>query len=121
MRCPYCHQRSGWIRRVCSVCAKAIRIVGESGGRVGPAGLVELFAAEGLTREQVDRVLDAQVGDAPTVRDRLTSDMTNALMRGLGMPGRQSPEDVQRVRVAMQSGAGQGSWRSGEKPPERLD
>jgi len=80
--------------------------------------LVELFAAEGLTREQVDRVLDAQVGAAPTVRDRLTSDMTNALMRGLGMPGRQSPEDVQRVRVTMQSGAGQGSWRSGEEPPK---
>ena len=80
--------------------------------------MVELFAAEGLTREQVDRVLDAQVGAEPTVRDRLTSDMTNALMRGLGMPGRQSPEDVQRVRVTMRSGAGQGSWKSGEEPPE---
>ncbi len=72
--------------------------------------LVDLFIAAGLTREQVDRVLDAEVGDQPTIRDRLTSRLTNALMQGLGMPGRQSPEDVRRVRLATAAG-GQGSWR----------
>lgn len=80
-------------------------------------GLVDLFAAAGLTRPQVDRVLDAQVGNGPTIRDRLTSEMTNALMRGLGMPGRQSPDDVRRVRLAMREGGGAGTWKSGEKPP----
>jgi hypothetical protein len=65
----------------------------------------------------VDRVLDAEVGDQPTIRDRLTSHMANALMQGLGMPGRQSPEDVRRVRLTAASGAGEGVWRSGEKPP----
>lgn len=79
--------------------------------------MVDLFAAEGLSREQVDRVLDADLGGQPTLRDRLTSEMANALMRGLGMPGRQSPEDVRRVRMAA-SGGGQGTWRGGEKPPE---
>ncbi len=80
------------------------------------AGLVDLFAAEGLTREEVDVVLDAQVDDQPTLRDRMTSNMTNALMRGLGMPGRQSAEDVKRVREAMKSG-GAGTWVKGEAPP----
>jgi hypothetical protein len=80
--------------------------------------LVDIFAAEGLTREQVDRVLDAQVGGEPTLRDRLTSELTNVLMRGLGMPGRQSPEDVRRVRASMRAGGGEGTWRSGDKPPE---
>jgi hypothetical protein len=80
--------------------------------------MVDLFAAEGLTREQVDRVLDAHVGGKPTLRDRLMSEMANALMRGLGMPGRQSPEDVRRVRLAMESGDGAGTWSGGEKPPE---
>lgn len=80
--------------------------------------LVDLFLAEGLTREQVDRVLDAELGDQPTIRDRLTSQMANALMQGLGMPGRQTPEDVKRVRQASESGAGEGTWKGGEKPPE---
>ena len=85
---------------------------------VGLAGLVDIFIAEGLAREQVDRVLDAQIGDLPTWRDRLTSNMTNALMRNLGMPGRQSPQDVMRVRTAMRSGGGAGTWQAGEEPPE---
>jgi hypothetical protein len=80
-------------------------------------GLVDIFAAEGLTRAQVDRVLDAQVAEQPTLRDRLTSDLTNVLMRGLGMPGRQSPEDVRRVRSSMQASGGEGTWRGGDKPP----
>jgi hypothetical protein len=91
------------MRRVCSTCVKVVTIVDRAGGEVGLAGLVDLFVAEGLTREQVDRVLDAQVGSQPTIRDRLTSQMTNALMRGLGMPGRQSPEDVMKVRLARNS------------------
>jgi hypothetical protein len=79
--------------------------------------LVDLFVAEGLTREQVDQVLDAEVEGQPTIRDRLTSDMANALMRGLGMPGRQSPEDVRRVRLAAASGGGEGTWKNADKPP----
>jgi hypothetical protein len=70
--------------------------------------------AEGLTQQQADRVLDAHVGHGPTIRDRLTSQMTNALMRGLGMPGRQSPEDVMRVRESMNSPSGQGTYTQGE-------
>ena len=105
------------MRRVCSPCAKVIVIVERSGGQVGIAGLVDLFIAEGLEREQVDAVLDAKIGVAPTIRDRLTSNLTNALMQGLGMPGRQTPDDVRRVREAMKSGGGAGTWSGGETPP----
>jgi hypothetical protein len=100
------------------LCAKVITIVDRAGGEVGLMGLVDVFVAEGLTREQVDRVLDAQVGSDPTIRDRLTSNLTNVLMQNLGMPGRQSPEDVMRVRTAMRSGGGAGTWVGGEEPPE---
>lgn len=117
MRCLYCRLRAGLLRRVCPVCARVVAIIERTGGEVGLAGMVDLFAAEGLTRAQVDRVLDAQVGDQPTLRDRMTSDMTNFLMRGLGMPGRQSPDDVRRVRQTMRADGGEGTWRSGEKPP----
>ena len=54
------------------------------------------------TQKQLDRVL-AEIEEAPTLRDRLTSRMANELMKGLGMPGRQSPEDVRRVRLDLAS------------------
>ncbi|MDO8432863.1 MAG: hypothetical protein Q7S58_10700 [Candidatus Binatus sp.] len=106
------------MKRVCVPCAKAAAIIERAGGEVGLAGLVDIFIAEGLSRGQVDVVLDAQIGEEPTWRDRLTSNMTNTLMRNLGMPGRQSPEDVMRVRTAMRAGGGAGTWQAGEEPPE---
>jgi len=118
MRCLYCRQWAGLIRRTCPVCAKIVGIVEQAGPAVGLVGLVDIFAAEGLSRNQVDRVLDAQLGGEPTLRDRLTSELTNVLMRGLGMPGRQSPEDVRRVRRSMVSGGGEGTFQAGDKPPE---
>lgn len=118
MRCIYCHEAAGFARRTCPVCASVIAVVGESGGQVGPAELVDIFAARGLSREQVDRVLDAEVGGQPTLRDRMTSEMVNGMMRNLGMPGRQSPEDVLRVRRGMCSEGNAGTWVTGEKPPK---
>ena len=105
------------MRRTCPTCAKVIKIVEKSAGHVGFQTLVDIFKAEGLTQQQVDTVLDAHVGRAPTIRDRLTSQMTNALMRGLGMPGRQSPDDVKRVRESMNGDAGQGTYTPGHEPP----
>src|SRR5271155_2667723 len=109
MRCTYCSQRAGLLKRTCRICAHVIAVVDRAGAEVGLVGLVDIFAAEGLRREQVDRVLDAEIGGQPTLRDRMTSQMANILMRNLGMPGRQSPDDVRRVRLNMASGTGEGT------------
>lgn len=116
MRCAYCRARAGLIRRTCPTCARVIAIVDKAGGNVGFQTLVDIFRAEGLTQLQVDCVLDAHIRGGTTIRDQLTSQMTNALMRGLGMPGRQSPEDVRRVRESMNSPSGQGTYTHGEEP-----
>lgn len=116
MRCVYCHERAGILRRTCVACASVVEVIDHAAGRVGWTELVDMFAARGLRRAQVDRVLDAEVDGAPTIRDRLTSEMANVLMRNLGMPGRQSPEDVRRVRLAAASGEGEGSWAADGKP-----
>ena len=63
-------------------------------------------------------MLDAELDGRPALRDRLTAEMANVLMRNLGMPGRQTPEDVRRIRLAASSGHGEGVWTAGEKPPE---
>lgn len=105
------------MRRVCPTCAKVVAIVESAAGGIGLGGLVDIFKAEGLSQEQVDRVLDAHIGSRPNLRDHLTSRMANTLMRGLGMPGRQSPEDVQRVRQRLAGGRGEGTWVADEKSP----
>ena len=58
MRCIYCHERAGFLRRVCTLCAKVVAIVDRSAGEVGLAGLVDIFIEEGLTREQVGRFIN---------------------------------------------------------------
>lgn len=118
MRCLYCHQRARLFKRTCAICAHVVAVVDRAGAEVGLIGLVDIFAAEGLRREQVDRVLDAEIGGNPTLRDRMTSQMANLLMRNLGMPGRQSPEDVRRVRMNMAAGSGQGTTGGDDKPAE---
>jgi|GEM_PF-486582 len=116
MRCIYCQTRAGVLRRVCPACARIVAVVEGLAGRFGWTELIDIFAGEGFTKAEVDRVLDAEIEGAPTLRDRLTSCMANELMKGLGMPGRQSPEDVRRVRHGLASG-GQATWSAGEKPP----
>jgi len=118
MRCVYCSKRAGIFKRTCAICAHVISVVDRAGVEVGLVGLVDIFAAEGLRREQVDRVLDAQIGENPTLRDRMTAQMANLLMRNLGMPGRQSPEDVRRVRLNMTAGGGQGAIGPDDKRSE---
>jgi hypothetical protein len=81
--------------------------------------LVDQFVEQGLTRERVDRVLDAEIDGSPALRDRLTSEMANVLMRNLGMPGRQSPEDVKRVRRTTASGAVESAADGSVTVPER--
>lgn len=117
MRCVYCNRSAGLLRKVCGTCGRVMAVVDRAAGYVGWTQLVDLFAAQGLTRAEVDCVLDAEIAGAPTMRDRLTSRMANELMRNLGMPGRQTPEDVQRVRLSVAAGGGAGTWRAGEKPP----
>jgi hypothetical protein len=112
MRCIYCHEKAGLLRKVCSPCGQVVAIIEGSAGRVGWTELVDQFLEQGLMRDRVDLVLDAEIDGKPALRDRLTSEMANVLMRNLGMPGRQSPEDVQRVRHAAASGQGEGTVES---------
>ena len=48
------------MRRVCATCTRIVKIVDVSAGQIGFQGLVDIFKAEELTQEQVDRVFDAQ-------------------------------------------------------------
>src|SRR5258708_18040796 len=86
MRCVYCTKRAGFLRRVCTPCAKVVAIVERAGGEVGLAGLVDIFVEEGVDWEQVGVVLDAQIGAGPSNRHRLSSNMIHILIGTHRMP-----------------------------------
>jgi hypothetical protein len=109
VRCIYCRRRAGIVRKVCPTCARVVTVFEQAAGRVGWTELVDQFANAGLGREQVDCVLDAEIGGHPTLRDQMTAEMANVLMRNLGMPGRQSAMDVKRIRRSG-NGSGEGTW-----------
>lgn len=92
-----------------------VAIVRGSAGQVGWTELIDIFVAKGLTKADVDLVLDTEIDAGPSLRDWLTSRMANELMRSLGMPGRQTPEDVRRVRLGLATSS-QGTWAVGDKP-----
>jgi len=115
MRCIYCRTRAGILRKVCNRCSHVVAIIEDAAGRLGWTELIDVFAADGFTKAQVDRVLDAEIAETPTLRDRLTSQMANELMKSLGMPGRQSPEDVRRVRLNLSAGR-QGTRSTSDGP-----
>lgn len=117
MRCIYCRRRAGIVRKVCPTCTRVVTVFEQAAGRVGWTELVDQFANAGLGREQVDCVLDAEIGDQPTLRDQMTAEMANVLMRNLGMPGRQSAMEVQRIRRSGNaSGEGDGNITRDQKP-----
>jgi hypothetical protein len=116
MHCIYCRARAGILRKVCPICVQVVEVVRGSVGQAGWTELIDTFVAKGLTKADVDRVLDAEIHEDPSLRDWLTSRMANELMRSLGMPGRQTPEDVRRVRLGLATSP-QGTWAAGEKPP----
>lgn len=78
-------------------------------------GIVDIFISEGITKDQADAVLDAEIDGQPTLRDKMTSNIANALMRNLGMPGRQSPDDVRKIREAVRAGGGAGTYAASQK------
>jgi hypothetical protein len=116
MRCRYCHSRAGLFRSGCGGCLRIVEVFEQSVGRVGWTELVDRFVAAGFTKFQVDRVLDAELGGEPSLRDRMTAEMANELLRNLGMPGRQSPADVRRIRLASITAEAEGTWNAGESP-----
>jgi len=112
MRCRYCRNHAGLFRSSCPSCIRVVEIFERSVGRAGWTELVDRFAAAGLTKPQVDCVLDAEIGGEPSLRDRMTAEMANVLLRNLGMPGRQSPADVRKIRRGANEASSEGTWIS---------
>ena len=102
--CAYCGERAGIWARSCRDCRQLERQVLAYGGQVGFSELLDRLEETGVRPEKIMRFLKANPDGRGSVRDRMTAEMTNELLKVMGMNERQTPDDVERIR------------KSGEKP-----
>ena len=97
-RCVYCGERAGFWSRVCRDCKTLKDCVDRLSGRVGFGEFLDGLEQTGVAKEKIMIFLKADPDGSGSIQDRVTAEMTSELMRVMGIPGRQTAEEVKRVR-----------------------
>lgn len=72
--------------------------VEELRGKVGFGEFLEALEQTGVAREKILVFLKADPDGRGSVQDQVTAEMTTELMKVMGIAGRQTPEEVKRIR-----------------------
>jgi hypothetical protein len=96
--CVYCGQRARIFSRVCADCKKLLARVGELRGKVGYGEFLDGLEQTGVDKEKIFTFLKADPDGTGSIQDQVTAEMTSELMKVMGISGRQTPQDVKRIR-----------------------
>ncbi|HEV8722132.1 MAG TPA: hypothetical protein VGW77_16040 [Candidatus Binatia bacterium] len=96
--CVYCGQRAGIFSRVCADCKKLLARVRELRGKVGYGEFLDGLEQTGVDKEKIFTFLKADPDGTGSIQDQVTAEMTSELMKVMGISGRQTPQDVKRIR-----------------------
>jgi hypothetical protein len=72
--------------------------VQELRGRVGYGEFLDGLEQTGVAKEKIMVFLKADPDGNGSVQDQVTAEMTTQLMKVMGIPGRQTAEEVKRIR-----------------------
>jgi hypothetical protein len=72
--------------------------VSELRGKVGYGQFLEGLEQTGVDKEKILRFLKADPDGAGSIQDQVTAEMTTELMRVMGISGRQTAQEVKRIR-----------------------
>jgi hypothetical protein len=97
-RCPYCGERARFWSRMCADCKKLMTCVQELRGRVGYGEFLDGLERTGVAKEKIMAFLNADPDGSGSVQDQVTAEMTTELMKVMGISGRQTVEEVKRIR-----------------------
>jgi hypothetical protein len=97
-RCAYCGVRTGFWSRMCADCKKLMACVQELRGRVGYGQFLDGLERTGVAKEKIMTFLKADPDGSGSIQDQVTAEMTTELMKVMGIPGRQTTEEVKRIR-----------------------
>ena len=101
-QCVYCGEASNLWSRVCADCKKLLVRVEELRGKVGFGEFLDGLEQTGVAREKILTFLKADPDGRGSVQDQVTAEMTTELMKVMGIAGRQTPEEVRRIRNSVE-------------------
>lgn len=84
--------------RTCSDCKKLLACVATLRGRVGYGEFLEGLERTAVPKEKILVFLKADPHGTGSVQDQVTAEMTSDLMKVMGIAGRQTPQEVKRIR-----------------------
>ena len=97
-KCVYCGARSSLFGRNCGDCKKLLVRVTELRGKVSYGQFLEGLEQTGVDKAKILQFLTADPDGAGSIQDQVTAEMTTELMRVMGISGRQTAQDVKRIR-----------------------
>jgi hypothetical protein len=84
--------------RMCRDCKRLMARVDELRGRVGYGEFLDGLERTGVAKEKIMLFLTADPDGKGSVQDQITAEMTTELMQIMGIAGRQTPEEVKKIR-----------------------
>jgi hypothetical protein len=100
-KCVYCGDRAGIFGQVCADCKRLLGRVQELRGKVSYGQFLDGLEATGVDREKILKFLLADPDGRGSIRDQVTAEMTTELMNVMGMSGRQTAQEVKRIRSSI--------------------
>ena len=98
-KCVYCGERAGLFgRRICADCKKLLARVTELRGKVSYGQFLDGLEKTGIDKEKILRFLQADPEGTGSIQDQVTAEMTSELMQVMGISGRQTAQEVKRIR-----------------------
>jgi len=98
-KCVYCGERAGLFgRRICADCKKLLARVTELRGKVSYGQFLDGLEQTGIDKEKILRFLQADPEGTGSIQDQVTAEMTSELMQVMGISGRQTAQEVKRIR-----------------------
>jgi hypothetical protein len=83
---------------VCGDCKTLMARVQELRGRVGYGEFLDGLEQTGVAKEKIMVFLKADPDGTGSIQDQVTAEMTTELMKVMGISGRQTAEEVKRIR-----------------------
>lgn len=96
--CRYCRERAGIFTSVCAECKNLLARVEELRGKVSYGQFLDGLEQTGVSKEKILVFLQADPEGKGSIQDQVTAEMTSELMRVMGISGRQTAQDVKRIR-----------------------
>jgi hypothetical protein len=97
-KCVYCGAGAGFLGRSCADCKKLLARVAQLRGKVSYGQFLDGLAETGVDKDKILLFLTADPDGRGSIQDQVTAEMTTELMKVMGIAGKQTPQEVKRIR-----------------------